>query len=196
LAQRFGFDVGGAPADPQGRALVQAAARGDTDEIVRLLGDGVAIDAEAPIPLPGGKLTAGLGQLFPGGVPQIVMTPLLAAVVNKQRPAAARLLDGGADPNRVHPRWGTAVHAATGAGDVELLQLLLDRGGDVNARNAQGQTPLQLLAASRTGMDRLAQMQAAWKSMGVELPRRMPKVSLPVEGWEACERLLKARGGR
>jgi hypothetical protein len=196
LAQRFGFDLGGATADPQVRALVQAAARSDTDEIVRLLGDGVASDAEGPAPLPGGKLMPGLGQLFPGGVPQVVMTPLLAAVVNKQRPAAERLLDAGADPNRVHPRYGTAIHAAAGAGDVELLQLLLDRGGDVNARTAQGQTPLQVLAASRTGLERLAQMQAEWESMGRKLPVQMSKVSLPVEGWEACERELKARGGR
>src|SRR5260370_31896584 len=108
-----------------------------------------------------------LAQLFPGGIPQIAMTPLLAAVVNKQRPAAARLLVGGADPNLVHPRYGTAVHAATGAGDAELLRLLIERGGDVNARNAQGHTPLQMLAASREGLDRLVQMHAAMKSMGM-----------------------------
>jgi ankyrin repeat protein len=124
------------------------------------------------------------------------MTPLLAAVANKQRRAAERLLDGGADPNRVHPRYGTAVHAAAGAGDVELLQLLLDRGGNVNASSAQGQTPLQMLAASRASLDRLAQLQAAWKSMGVKLPVQMPNVSLPTEGWDACERLLKAHGAR
>jgi hypothetical protein len=196
LAKRYGLVPGGAPADPRATALVQAAASGKTGEIDRLLADGVAIDAEAPAPLPGGELMAGLAQLLPGGVPQIVMTPLLAAVVNKQRLAAERLLDGGADPNRVHPRYGTPVHAAAGAGDVELLQLLLDRGGDVNARSAQDQTPLEMLAASRTGLDRLAQLQAAWKSMGVKVPRQMSNVSLPKEGWDACQRLLKARGAR
>jgi len=196
LAKRFGLVPGGAPADPRVTALVQAAASGNTGEIDRLLADGVAIDAEAPAPLPGGKLMAGLAQLLPGGVPQIAMTPLLAAVANKQRLAAERLLDGGADPNRVDPRYGTPVHAATGAGDVELLQLLLDRGGDVNARSAQGQTPLEMLAASRTGLDRMAQLQAQWKSMGVRIPRQMSNVSLPIEGWDACERLLKARGAR
>jgi ankyrin repeat protein len=85
------------------------------------------------------------------------MTPLLAAVVNKQRTAAQRLLDGEADPNRLHPRYGTPVHAAAGAGDVELLQIVIDRGGDVNAPNTQGQTPLQMLAASRPAMERLIQ---------------------------------------
>jgi hypothetical protein len=196
LAERFGFVPGGAPADPRVADLVQAAARGNTGEIDRLLADSVAIDAEAPAPLPGAKLVAGLALLFPGGVPQVAMTPLLAAIVHKQRLAAERLLDGGADPNRVDPRYGTPVHAAAGVGDVELLQLLLDRGGDVNARSAQGQTPLEMLAASRTGLDRLAQLQAAWKSMGVKLPRQMSSIALPREGWDACERLLKARGAR
>lgn len=136
LAKRFGLDPGATPADPKASGLVQAAARGDVGEIDRLLDDGAAIDGEAPTPLPGAALAAGLAQLFPGGPPQIVLTPLLAAVANKQRPAAERLLERGADPNRAHPRYGTAIHAATGAGDVEMLKLLIDRGGDVQARNA------------------------------------------------------------
>jgi hypothetical protein len=196
LAKHFGFDLGGAPADPRVTALVQAAARGETGEIDRLLADGVPIEAEAPAPLPGGELMAGLAQFFPGGAPQIAMTPLLAAIVNKQRPAAERLLEGGADPNRVHPRHGTPVHAATGAGDAELLKVLIDHGGDVSARNAQGQTPLQLLAASRTGHERLVQMQATMKSMGMNLPQQMSNLSLSLEGWDACERLLKEHGAR
>src|SRR5262249_29771447 len=113
LAKRF--ELSGASPDPQLTALVQAAARGDADEIDRPLADGVAVNGEAPAPLPGGQLIPGLAQVFPGGVPQIAMTPLLAAVVNKQRPSAERLLGRGADPNLVHPRYGTPIHAAAGA---------------------------------------------------------------------------------
>jgi hypothetical protein len=196
LAKRFGFDPTGAPADPQASALVQAAASGNADEIARLLAEGVAIDAEAPAPLHGRELVPGMDQLFPHGVPQFAMTPLLAAVLNKQRSAVERLLDAGADQNRVHPHFGTAVHAATGAGDVELLEVLVGRGGDVNALNAQKQTPLEALAAARTAVDRLVQMQALMKSMRVKLPKQMLNPSLPTEGWAACERLLKARGAR
>jgi ankyrin repeat protein len=196
LASQFGFHPGNATADPQVTALVQAAARGDTDEIDRLLADGVAINGEAPAPLPGGKLMPGLAQLIPGGIPQIPMTPLLAAVANRQRAAVERLLRGGADPHLLHSQFGTPLHAATGAGDVELVQLLIEHGADANARNAQGQTPLQMLAVSRTAMDRLVQMQATLKSMGMKLPEQLSKVSLPREGWDACERLLKAHGAQ
>lgn len=199
LAGMFGADSRSASADPQVAALVQAATQDNTDVIDRLLAEGVAIDAEAPAPLPGGQPMAGLGQLFPGGPPTVAMTPLLAAAAHKQRRAVVRLLDGGADPNRVHPLFGTPVHAATGAGDMELLQLLIDRGGDVNARNAQGQTPLQVVAAGRANLDRLTQAQAMMKAMGVKLPDvldQLAKTAMPTEGWNACERLLKAHGAR
>ena len=173
---------------------MQAAAHGDLVEIDRLLADGVAINAEAPAPLPMGNLIPALAQLFPNGIPQIRMTPLLAAVVNKQRPAVERLLGAGADLNLVHARYGTPLHAAVGAGDVELLQLLIEHGADVNARSAQGQTPLELLAASRAGLDRLVQMQAMMKSTGMQLPPQFANLSLPIEGWDACQRLLKEHG--
>jgi len=91
------------------------------------------------------------------------------------------------------------VHAATGAGEAELLQLLIERGGDVDARNAQGQTPLQLVAAGRATRERLAQAQALMKSMGIKFPGlidQLSNVTLPTEGWDACERLLKARMAR
>src|SRR5262249_18883837 len=134
LTKRMGLVSGSTTADPQVAALVQSAARGDTGEIDRLLAAGVAVNGEAPAPLPGGNMIPGLAQIFPGGVPQVVMTPLLAAVANKQRAAADRLLNGGADTNLVNARYGTPVHAAAGAGDAELLKSLIEHGGDVNAR--------------------------------------------------------------
>jgi hypothetical protein len=161
VAKMLGSEPSNMSTDPQVMKLVQAAAEDDIVEIDRLLGEGVTIDAEALSPLPGGQPMAGLGQLFPDGAPKVAMTPLLAAVINKRRQAAERLLDGGADPNRVHALFGSPVHAATGAGDVELLQLLIERGGDVNAHNVRGQTPLQVVVAGRATRDRLAQAQLA-----------------------------------
>jgi hypothetical protein len=186
----------GAPADPQATALVEAAARNDVDEIDRLVSAGADIDAEGPAPLPAGQPMAGLSQLLGTAAAKFAMTPLLAAVVHKQRRAAERLLDLGADSNRIHPLFGGPVHAATAAGDVELLELLLDRGGNAQAPNLQGQTPLQLITAGRGTLDRLAQAQKMMRSMGFSPPAMLDQLSsvqLPMEGWDACEQLLKAR---
>lgn len=197
IAEVLGSDPSHAVADPQATALVEAASAGDTEEIDRLLAEGVAIDVAAPVSFACDQPMAGLEQLFPGGVPKIAMTPLLAAVANQRHRAAERLLDAGADPNRLHPLLGSPVHAAIGAGDAALLGLLLDRGGDVNAPNALGQTPLEVVAAARESLDRLAQAHTLMKSMGVNVPGladQLSAVALPTEGWDACERLLKARG--
>lgn len=194
LAKQFGLHTGESAADPQVTALVQAAAHGDTNEIDRLLAAGADVNGQAPAPVGGASSVPGLAQMFPGGVPQIVMTPLHAAVGNKQRAAAERLLAAGANPNLVHAQYGTPVHAAAAGGDAELLQLLIERGGDVNARNAQGLTPLQAVTANRTAMDRLVQMKKQLKAAGMNLPKGLANLTLPTEGWDACERLLKERG--
>jgi hypothetical protein len=194
LTRQLAFDAGSVRADPQVTALVQAAVCGDTDTIDRLLTEGVPVNAQGLAPLCAGSPVPGLAQLFPGGIPQIAMTPLLAAVVHKQRRAAERLLRAGADPNLGHPRLGAPLHGATGGGDVELVQLLIEHGADVNARDTQGQTPLQRLAARRPVMEKLLQMQAMVKARGVKLPPQIAKVSLLVAGWKACAELLTAHG--
>ena len=66
----------------------------------------------------------------------------------------ALLLDYGAD---IDMTWkhGTALHAAVRVGAWDLLQLLIKRGGDVNARAENGQTPLHVAAMeSRPAMVR------------------------------------------
>jgi hypothetical protein len=197
VARRMGGGSPPADAPPQAAALVNAAAAGDLAEINRLLGEGAAIDAQAAAPLPAGAASAGLAQLFPGGLPQFSMTPLLAAVVHQKLAAVERLLAGGADPNRVHPLWGTSVHAAAGAGNVELLKLLLDRGGKTSIVNGQGQTPLAVIAASRATALRLSRAEAMLKTLGMKLPGLVDQLSpaaLPTAGWDACERLLKSHG--
>ena len=68
------------------------------------------------------------------------------------------------------------MHGATGMGDAEMLEILIDRGGDVNAVNTRGQTPLQIVAASRA-MSPMEQAQAAMKSMGVKIPACRPAVN-------------------
>jgi hypothetical protein len=182
-----------APADPQALALVQAAIDDDTAEVDRLIAAGVPADAEAPAPLPEGQAIAGLQQVLPGGALEFAMTPLLAAVIHKRRRSAERLLRGGADPNRVHPLFGTPLHAAAAAGEPDLLHLLIEHQGNVAARNAQGQTPLEVIAACRSAVDRLAHVESMMQSMGLKLPNildQLKNTTPPSAGWAACERLL------
>jgi ankyrin repeat protein len=122
----------------------------------------------------------------------------LAAIIHKRKRAVVKLLNSGADLTRANQYYGTAVHAAAGIGDAELLQLLIDHGADVNACNAQQQTPLATLTASRATLDRLVEAQAMMKSMGRKMPEilsQLSNVALPKEGWDRCEALLRASGG-
>jgi hypothetical protein len=196
LSKIFTAASGNVAADPQATALVEAAARDDTDEIDRLLAAGVAIDAEAPASLPGRQPLAGLGQLFPQGVPKVVMTPLLSAIVNRKPAAAKLLLQRGADPNRVHPLFGAPTHVAVGQGDAELLRVLIDHGADLSVRDAHGRTPQDVLTAGRAAGEKLAQAKAMMQSLGGKVPpvfEQLAKATLPTEGWAACEQLLNSR---
>ena len=53
-------------------------------------------------------------------------------------------LVAGADVDRSNKAGDTALHAATGSARLSLIQLLADRGANLNARNGNGQTPLAL----------------------------------------------------
>jgi hypothetical protein len=196
MAQMFGVNPNAPPADPQVQALVDAAVRGDVAEIKQLLDAGVEIDEQAPAPLAN---QGGVALVDAQSVPKVPMTPLIAAVAHKQRPAVELLLGRGADPNQNHPVFGTALHSATGMGEAETLQLLIDRGGDVTAANSRGQTPMQIIAASRAIQAQMEQAQALMKSMGMKgagLAGKLSMSQLPIEGWAACEEILKSHGAQ
>jgi hypothetical protein len=194
FAQMFADRSPNVSNDPEVAALVQAAAADDIETIDRLLQKGVAIDAEGPTPFPD---SSKLGKAFPGTLPQLAMTPLLTAVANKRRRAVERLLAAKADPQHVHPLFGTPAHVAAGMGEADILKLLLDHGADLKARNGRGQTLLQVIAAARAAQDRMTQAQALMKSIKIQMPEASTKLAehqLPTAGWDACERLLKDYG--
>ena len=197
INQWFGGGAVRLATDPRVRELVEAVAAGDVAAIDRLVADGVPLDGEAPVPPPSEK-QLGIG-LFLATAPQMPVTPLFAAVLHRRRGAAERLLEAGADPNRKHPLFGTAAHIAAGAGDAELLRVLLDHGSDPQARSAHGQTPLTALNMLRASREQMVQGQATILAMGVRLPPQVQAVldaPPPTEGWAACERLLREYGGR
>lgn len=83
------------------------------------------------------------------------VTALHAALFGRQVKAARRLIEAGADVNAKRagagwPRAGwTALHYAAGSGFVELIELLIARGAQLSARDAQGRTPLDVAAEEK-----------------------------------------------
>jgi hemoglobin len=71
-----------------------------------------------------------------------------------EKAALARaMLENGAD---VAARYGgrTALHCAAKAGFVQVVEALIEHGGDVNARNDHGQTPLDEVEHAASSIDR------------------------------------------
>lgn len=73
--------------------------------------------------------------------------PIFCAISGRNASIVARLIARGANPN-VHHRWYTAVptplHCALGFGKLPICRLLLQAGANMEARNANGETPLHL----------------------------------------------------
>jgi ankyrin repeat protein len=75
-------------------------------------------------------------------------TPLHLASFFGRAKMAAILLDRGAEPTAVsrNPMSIQPLHSAAAARDTAIIQMLLDHGADVNARQAGGWTPLHAAA--------------------------------------------------
>jgi ankyrin repeat protein len=59
------------------------------------------------------------------------------------------LLDAGADIKAVNEADFTALHGAAFRGLNEVIQILVDRGADLNARDYRGRTPYRLAEGSK-----------------------------------------------
>jgi palmitoyltransferase ZDHHC13/17 len=73
------------------------------------------------------------------------------------------LLRYGADPNKTDPGGLTALHWAVVKGNVGCIARVVDRGGQVTAKNNQGQTPLELAGQLKS--------VAAWNRAMLQLGR-------------------------
>ena len=57
--------------------------------------------------------------------------------------AVKLMVELGGDVNEARPGGGTALHTATRFGDHEMIQFLVDRGADLNAKDRFGRNVLQ-----------------------------------------------------
>lgn len=72
---------------------------------------------------------------------------LIEAIRRNDLAVTSRLLEGGADPNKQDPEFGTPpLHWAARYGDPKMLKLLLDHGAEIKARDRDGYTALHSAA--------------------------------------------------
>ncbi|MHC5002836.1 MAG: acyltransferase family protein [Planctomycetota bacterium] len=114
----------GADTGDTGRDIWTAAAYGNLEALRAHIDRGAAIDAEEPI----------YGH-----------SPLAWAVIGDQPEAVDELLGAGADPSARYRDRNTALHTAAFFGRVAATERLVAAGAEINARNAGGETPVDVM---------------------------------------------------
>ncbi len=110
-------------------ALATAAARGDLEEIDRLLEGGARIDARQPR---GGS------------------TALSNAALHGRLDVARHLIERGAKVEATNRDGNTPLHVAAFLCNTEIVQLLLDRGASALTKNGRGETAIDVVSSPWT----------------------------------------------
>ncbi|KAL4448717.1 hypothetical protein ABPG74_012806 [Tetrahymena malaccensis] len=87
-------------------------------------------------------------QLHPQSINQMdddYQTPLSLALLEEKFLSAKILLFFGADPLLGGGKLGTCLHIAVTKMDIEIVNQILNKGGDANSRDFEGNTPLHLI---------------------------------------------------
>src|SRR5689334_23842832 len=84
--------------------------------------------------------------------PDLRLVALFGAIIHNDLRSVRRLVDSGVDTNALYTQSGhsrTPLMAAAASGSEAMLRLLLSRGADVNAANADGESALMAAIDSR-----------------------------------------------
>lgn len=111
------MDAGELFTDPQAAALAEAAGAGDTDRVHELARQGAPVNS----------------------VGHRGATPLLWALLQRNRAGVLALLREGADPNLVVPGGFSAISTACGLDNPELLRLMLEHDGNPDLTSGNGE---------------------------------------------------------
>ncbi len=160
-----------------GTPFYRAAVAADVEAMALLIARGADLEwAPAPVegmpPMPFGDNTGltplmvaingGKGLLMAGGPGDIRESKIgIFREPGNRNPtdAVKLLLEAGANPNAVNPKGDTALHIAAHDGRLEVLRELVAGGADVTARNAAGQTALELVESMKPRvLDPIAEM--------------------------------------
>jgi ankyrin repeat protein/beta-lactamase regulating signal transducer with metallopeptidase domain len=153
-------------------AIVEAAEKGDIDEVTELLSDGADVNAVVP----------GDG------------TPLLVAARRGHRTLVRLLLDRGADANIGVDGDGNALIMAASEGHLDIVTLLIDRGADVNAA-VQGDGNALIEAASQGHLDIVTLLLDRGALIDAEVPGdENALIGASGSGYLDVVRLLVGRG--
>jgi ankyrin repeat protein len=134
-----------------GTPLIVAAIYLEVDVMRALLAGGAKADAALPNGISALQLAAGgaiENEARPSDLARFNIvdndTPQVPRPPEAVTAAVRLLLDAGADATHADIDGNTALHAAAGANQPQIVELLVARGALVDAKNSDGQTPLSL----------------------------------------------------
>lgn len=87
----------------------------------------------------------------------------IAAADNQRQIVEHYILSNEFTPNSKDPNGYTPIHAAASYGHVNLLQYLIDNGGDINIQDNEGDTPLHHVEDVKTAKYLIEKLHADYK---------------------------------
>ena len=87
----------------------------------------------------------------------------IAAADNQRQIVEQYINSNEYTPNSKDPNGYTAIHAAASYGHLNLLQYLIEKGGDINIQDNEGDTPLHHVEDLKTAKYIVEKLGASYK---------------------------------